>query len=206
MDLKKVSEQGKFRTPKSDKVAEALKLSPLNCDVWLPTIVAVNGVCAGGGLHFVADADVVIASEEASFVDSHVSNGQVSALEPISLAPRMGFSNALRFAMLGSAGRMDAEEARRVGLVDEVVSKDRLLERAVELGDALSAPSPAAVEASKRAARASLEVGYSEAMQIGWDLLMAHRAHPDALEGPAAFAEKRAPRWTARRQPSPGEE
>ncbi len=166
--------------------------------MWLPTIIAVNGVCAGGGLHFIADADIVIASADASFVDPHVSVGQVSALEPISLAPRMGLGNALRFAVMGRAGRMDAHEALRVSLVDEVVPAERLMQRAVEIGEAAAQGSPAAIEITKRAVWASLELPFEEAMQQGWEMLVAHRSHPDALEGPAAFVEKRAPKWTRR--------
>ncbi len=196
MDLKRVAERGSFRVPKSDKVAEALKLTPMNNDVWLPTIVAVNGVCAGGGLHFIADADIVIASDSASFVDPHVTSGQASALEPISLASRMGLSNALRFAMLGRAGRLSAGEALRLGLADEVVPATDLIARAMAVAEVVAAQSPSAVEATKRAARAARELPYSEAMQFGWDLVMTQRTHPDALEGPAAFVEKREPRWT----------
>jgi enoyl-CoA hydratase/carnithine racemase len=196
MDLKKVKERGGFRPPKSDKVSEALKLTPLNNDVWVPTIVAVNGVCAGGGLHFIADADVVLASDTSSFIDPHVTNGQASALEPISLAARMGSRNAMRFAMLGRAGRLDPTEAVRLGLADEVVPAGDLMTRALELAEAFAAQSPAAVEATKRAAYAALELPYSEAMQVGWDLVMEQRKHPDALEGPAAFADKREPKWT----------
>jgi enoyl-CoA hydratase/carnithine racemase len=152
-------------------------------------------VVAGGGLHFLADADVVIASEDASFVDPHVSVGQVSALEPISLAPRMGLGNALRFAVLGRAGRMGADEALRVSLVDEVVTADRLMPRAIELAEAAAQGSPAAIEITKRAVWAALDLPFGEAMQQGWEMLVAHRSHPDALEGPAAFVDKRAPNW-----------
>ena len=195
MDLKRVGERGGFREHTSNKIAEIQKLTALQNDVWLPTIIAVNGVVAGGGLHFLADADVVIASEDASFVDPHVSVGQVSALEPISLAPRMGLGNALRFAVLGRAGRMDAHEALRVSLVDEVVPADRLLPRAIELADAAAQGSPAAIEITKRAVWAALDLPFGEAMQQGWEMLVAHRSHPDALEGPAAFVDKRAPNW-----------
>ena len=196
MDLRRVGERGGFHEHTSNKIAEIQKLTALQNDVWIPTVIAVNGVCAGGGLHFIADADVVIASEDASFVDPHVSVGQVSALEPISLAPRMGLGNALRFAVLGRSGRMDAQEALRVSLVDEVVPADELLARALTLADAAALASPAAVEATKRAVWASLELPFAEAMQQGWDRLVAHRSHPDALEGPAAFVEKRPPVWS----------
>ena len=194
MDLQAFAERGGPRPVKAD-VHEELQVTPLHCDVWLPTIVAVNGVCTGSGLHFVADADVVVASTTASFLDTHVSVGQVAAIEPITLLPRIGLGNALRMTVLGKHGRMNADEALRISLVDEVVEPERLLDRAIELGELAATGSPAAIEASKRAIRGALERPMAEAMQHGWELLLGHREHPDSHEGPAAFAEKRAPRW-----------
>lgn len=194
MDLKAFAERGGPRPVKAD-VHEELRLTPLQCDVWLPTIVAVNGVCTGAGLHFIADADVVIASATASFLDTHVSVGQVTAIEPITLLPRIGLGNALRLAVLGRHGRLAADEALRISLVDEVVDPTLLLERAVELAELAATGSPAAIEASKRAIRGALERPMAEAMQHGWELLLAHRDHPDSTEGPMAFAQKREARW-----------
>lgn len=194
MDLKAFAERGGPR-PVKDDVHEELRLTPLQCDVWLPTIVAVNGVCTGAGLHFLSDADVIVASSTSTFLDTHVSVGQVTALEPISLLPRIGLGNALRLAVLGRHGRMDAQEALRISLVDEVVQPDELLDRAVTLAEHAASGSPAAVEASKRAIRGALERPMAEAMQHGWELLLAHRDHPDSNEGPLAFAEKREPTW-----------
>ena len=194
MDLQAFAERGGPRPVKAD-VHEELRVTPLHCDVWLPTIVAVNGVCTGSGLHFVADADIVVASTTASFLDTHVSVGQVAAVEPITLLPRMGLGNALRFAVLGKHGRINAEDALRISLVDEVVEPERLLDRAVELGELVATGSPAAVEASKRAIRDSLDRPMHEALQHGWEMLLAHREDPDSHEGPMAFAEKREPKW-----------
>jgi enoyl-CoA hydratase/carnithine racemase len=194
MDLRELVARGEHRQT-STNIHEALKITPLNCDVWLPTVVAINGVCAAAGLHFVADADVVIASTNAWFVDTHVSVGQVCAIEPITLVPRIGLGNALRLALLGRAGRVDVDEALRISLVDEVVAPERLRERAMELAQAMAAGSPAAAEASKRAIRGALERPMAEAMQYGWELLLAHRSHPDGSEGPLAFSEKRPPQW-----------
>jgi len=194
MDLKAFAERGGPSPVKAD-VHEELRVTPLHCDVWLPTIVAINGVCTGAGLHFIADADVVVASATASFLDTHVSVGQVTAIEPITLLPRIGLGNALRLAVLGKHGRMSAEEALRISLVDEVVEPERLLDRAIELAEHSATGSPAAVEASKRAIRSALERPMAQAMQYGWELLLAHRSHPDSNEGPIAFAEKREPTW-----------
>jgi enoyl-CoA hydratase/carnithine racemase len=194
MDLKAFAERGGPRPVKHD-VHEELRVTPLHCDVWLPTIVAVNGVCTGAGLHFVADADVVLASATATFLDTHVSVGQVTAVEPITLLPRIGLGNALRLAVLGRHCRIGTDEALRISLVDEVVEPARLLDRAVELAEQAASGSPAAIEASKRAIRGALEQPMAQALQAGWELLLAHRQHPDSHEGPIAFAEKREPKW-----------
>lgn len=194
MDLKAFAERGGPR-PVKDDVHEELRVTPMHCDVWLPTIVAVNGVCTGAGLHFVADADVVLASTSASFLDTHVSVGQVAAIEPITLLPRIGLGNALRLTVLGRHGRIGAEEALRISLVDEVVEPGALLERAMARAEQAASGSPAAIEASKRAIVAALDLPLREAMQRGWERLVAHRDHPDSHEGPMAFAEKRDPEW-----------
>jgi len=194
MDLKAFVERSGPRPLKPD-VQDEMTVTPLNCDIWLPTIVAVNGVCTGAGLHFIADADLVVASSTASFLDTHVSVGQVAAIEPITLLPRIGLGNALRLTVLGRHGRIGAQEALRIGLVDEVVAPDQLHARALELAEQAASGSPAAIEASKRAIHGALEVPMREAMQAGWELLLAHREHPDSIEGPRAFAEKREARW-----------
>lgn len=194
MDLQDFVERGGHPQVSAD-VHEELKLTPLNCDLWLPTIVAVNGVCTGAGFHFIADADVVIASTAAWFVDTHVSVGQVAGIEPVTLLPRIGLGNALRLSVLGRQMRLTAEEALRICLVDEVVEPGNLLERACELAEFAASGSPTAIEVSKRAIRGALERSMSEAVQHAWDLILAHRDHPDCHEGPKAFVERRQPRW-----------
>lgn len=194
MDLQDFAERGGPRPVKAD-VHEELRQTPLECDIWLPTIVAVNGVCTGAGLHFLADSDVIVASATASFLDTHVSVGQVAALEPITLLPRIGLGNALRLVVLGRKGRIGAEDALRISLVDEVVEPEQLRERAMELAEIAACGSPAAVEASKRAIRGALDRPMAQALQHGWELLLAHREHPDSVEGPRAFVERREARW-----------
>ena len=166
MDLQAFAERGGPR-PVKDDVHEEMRLTPLNCGVYLPTVVAVNGVCTGSGLHFVANADVVVASSSASFLDTHVSVGQVAAVEPVTLLPRIGLGNALRLAVLGRHGRIDASEALRISLVDEVVEPDRLLGRAIELAELAASCPPGVVEARKRAIRGSLDSSPPRAQPAG---------------------------------------
>ncbi len=88
-----------------------LRLTAWHNSVWKPVIAAVNGVCAGGGLHFVADADIVIASTNATFLDPHVSVGQVSAYETIALTKKSPMEAILRMALMGTHERMTAARA-----------------------------------------------------------------------------------------------
>lgn len=185
-------------TPSPDQrtdMRSAVHLTAIHCGVWKPVITAVNGVCAGGGLHFVADSDITICAESATFLDPHVSVGQVSALEPIGLARRIPFEMVMRMALLGREERVDAPTALRCGLVSEVVSDALLLERAYALASAVARNSPAAVMATKRALWESLDHGLGAALEHGWAILQDHYAHPDFAEGPRAFAERREPHW-----------
>lgn len=164
--------------------------------VYKPTICAVNGVCAGAGLHFVADSDIVIASTEASFVDTHVNVGQVTALEPIGLMQRMSLTAVLRMVVLGKAERLNAQQALATEMISEVVEPEALQDRALALANIAASVSSAAVQRSLRAIWESLELPLERAYVNGLDILIRHRSHPDALEGPRAFIEKRPPIWS----------
>lgn len=165
--------------------------------VWKPVIAAVNGVCAGGGLHHVADADIVIASSTATFVDTHVSVGQVAALEPISLVGRIPFGEVMKMVLVGRHQRLSAQQAKDIGLLTDVVDPERLVPAAQELAEIIALNSPSAMMASKRAVWRAREMGLSEALAAGMAELQAFWDHPDNREGPAAFAAKRTPEWSA---------
>src|SRR4051812_36844125 len=161
-----------------------------------PVIAAVNGICAGGGLHFVADADIVIAASDAQFVDPHVSVGQVTALEAIGLARKMPFEAVMRMALLGRHERMSATRAYELGMVSQVVDPpERLRDVAQELAETIARNSPAAMRATKRALWGALEYGLTDACKAGAQELVSMWGHPDQTEGPLAFAEKRDPQW-----------
>lgn len=184
----------------SRHVSGAMKFTPVHYDVWLPYLVAVNGTCSAAGFHFLADADYVVTADHATFLETHVNVGQVGAIEPMTLAPRIGIGNALRLTVLGKAGRLSAADALRISLVDEVVPKGQELERAVHLATEAAKGSPAAIEISKKAIYSTMELPMQEALEQAWQQLLQHREHhPDATEGPKAFAEKREPRWQAPR-------
>ena len=199
MDLKRVGERGGFREHTSNKIAEIQKLTALQNDVWLPTIVAVNGVCGGGGLHFIADADVVVASSKASFLDPHVSVGQVSAFEAIGLIRKMPVEAVMRMALVGRHERISASRALALGMVSQVVDPpERLREEAQALAEKIALNSPAAMAATKRALWQALELGLTDACRAGAQELVSMWGHPDQEEGPRAFAERREPAWKDR--------
>ncbi|MBF0673342.1 MAG: enoyl-CoA hydratase/isomerase family protein [Salinibacterium sp.] len=161
----------------------------------MPVIVAVNGTCAGGGLHFVADADIVVASETARFIDSHVSVGQVSGIEPVELMTLMRRDRAVRMALLGRHEVVDAATALDSGLVSEVLPHGELLDHALDLARKVCTGSPAAIRHTRRVLRAYIDDSIRSYRDLGWELVQRHWSHPDSKEGPAAFQEKREPQW-----------
>jgi enoyl-CoA hydratase len=173
-----------------------LKFTAWHCDVWKPVIAAVNGTCAGGGLHFVADADIVIAASDATFVDPHVSLGQVVAYEGIALARKSPMEPVLRMALVGRYERLSSARALQLGIVSQVVDPpERLHDEAQELAEKIARNSPAAMAATKRALWGALETGLTAACKAGGQQLISMWGHPDQEEGPRAFAEKRDARW-----------
>jgi enoyl-CoA hydratase/carnithine racemase len=163
--------------------------------IHVPVVAAVNGVCAGGGLHFVADADIVIADETAWFTDPHVTVGQVSGIEPVSLALRVPLNALALLALCGRSERWDAQQARELGLVSEVVAPDRLLGRVGEIASAIAASSPAAVRATRDIIRRFEASIVGPWMSQGFEALQRHWSHPDSVEGPLAFFDRRDPNW-----------
>jgi enoyl-CoA hydratase/carnithine racemase len=136
----------------------ALRFTAWHNEVWKPVIAAVNGVCAGGGLHFVADADVVIASSDATFLDPHVSVGQASVYETIALVKKSPMEPVLRMALVGSRERVDAARAYQLGIVSQVVDPpERLRDEAQALAEKIARHPPEQLAATKRALWNALE-------------------------------------------------
>ncbi len=177
-------------------LAESVHWSPHQTRVWKPVICAVQGLCVGGGLHFVVDSDIVVASENAAFMDTHVNVGMVGALENIGLARRLPLGTALRMTLQGRDYRLPAQRAYELGLVDELVATPGdVLPAAEAIARSILKNSPQALSLSKQAVWGGLERGYRDSLEHGWGLLRLHWAHPDFVEGPRAFTEKREPRW-----------
>jgi enoyl-CoA hydratase/carnithine racemase len=177
-------------------LSDAVFWSPYQNRVWKPVICAVNGLCVGGGHHFVVDSDIVIASRNAKFMDTHVNVGMVGALENVGLAKRLPLGAALRMTLQGRHYRMPAERAYQLGLVDELVeTPDDARQAAEEMARQMLENSPQAMALSKQAVWGAVERGYADALEQAWALLRLHWSHPDFEEGPKAFGEQRDPVW-----------
>lgn len=164
--------------------------------VWKPVITAVNGLCAGGGFHWIADADIVIAASDAEFFDPHVSIGQVVSLEAIGLLKKMPAEAVMRMALVGRYERISAHRALELGMISQIVDPpERLRDEAQALGEEIAENSPAAMAATKRALWGALERGLTDACRTGAKELVSMWGHPDQAEGPRAFAERRTPQW-----------
>jgi enoyl-CoA hydratase len=173
-----------------------LRLTAWHNGVSKPVIAAVNGVCAGGGLHFVADADIVIAASTATFLDPHVSIGQVTAYEAIALVRKSPMEAIMRMALTGRHERLPARRAYELGILSQVVDPpEQLRDEAQALAEKIAKNSPAAMRATKRALWSALELGLTDACRAGAAELISMWGHPDQAEGPLAFVEKREPNW-----------
>jgi enoyl-CoA hydratase/carnithine racemase len=161
-----------------------------------PFIAAVNGLAMAGGTERACDCDIRIASSAAYFAQSEVRWGMMPG-SGIHWAPRlMPIGHAA--LMLYTGATMTAEEAWRIGFVQEVVEPDRLMPRAIEIAEQIAANAPLAVQGTKRMLQYWRQIGLSGSYQLqNWLTLLVNNTE-DSKEGPRAFAEKRPPVWKAR--------
>jgi enoyl-CoA hydratase/carnithine racemase len=110
------------------------------------------------------------------------------------LPRQIGLKRAMGLMLTGK--NIDAQEAYRVGLVNEVVPADQLIETAHRWAGEIMECAPLAVRASKEAAMTGLELPLETALRRSYDNFDRQMASPDRIEGPKAFAEKRKPNWT----------
>lgn len=164
---------------------------------WKPAILAINGVCAGGGWHFVWQGDFAICADHATFLEPHVSIGWVPLREMMGLANRAPLSVVLRMAFMGTKERLDAKRAYELGIVTEVVPYPQLMSRATAIAEAICEQGPLAVAATKEALHRTYELRFAQREAFAYGDLLRERTHnsEDFFEGPRAFAQKRKPVW-----------
>ena len=162
-------------------------LGPKSCDLWKPIVCAVNGMCCGGAFYFLSECDVILASDNATFFDPHVTYGMPAVYEPIKMTQRMPLGEILRLTLLGNHERLSADTALRIGLISEVTSIDELHETAVWIAEAIASQPPIAVQSSLRAIWAANDLGRLNALSLAPSILTAGMSKSAMQEGQKAF-------------------
>ena len=162
-----------------------------------PTIAAVNGLAIGGGVETALLCDIVVAASHATFAFAEVKRGIMPGNGGTQrLARRIGKGRALDMILSGRT--VDAQEAASIGLADHVVAPEQLMARARGIAESIAANAPAAVRMARDAIHRGFELSLDEGLRLESDLTAFLYTTDDAREGPKAFVEKRAPRWTGR--------
>lgn len=160
-----------------------------------PVVAAMQGYCIGGGTALAWVCDYRIAAENTVFRAGDAYLGLVPSwgMGLLRLPRLVGRNRALDLLLMGE--NFDAATARELGLISRVVPTDRLLDQARQAALRIAKASPQAVLATRRAIAHNLRHGWDEMVRYEEELCEAVFAHPDAHEGPAAFLEKREPRF-----------
>ncbi len=162
-----------------------------------PTIAMINGFALGGGCEVALACDLRIAARSARLGQPEVKLGILPGGGSTQRLPRLvGLGRALRLILTGEA--ITAEEAERIGLVDQVVDDMELAERTGALARLIAGYSPVTLKLIKDAVRATMEMPLSAGLQYERELFVTAFASEDRSEGVRAFLEKRAPEFQGR--------
>lgn len=198
-DLKEMS--GVFQEARKSGHPPALPLPPINpmrgLEVYKPFIAAINGVALGGGLEFVLTCDLRIAAEHARLGVPEVKQGIIPGAGGTQRLPR-AIPWALAMHLLLTGDFISAQEAYRIGLINQVVPMKDLMPTAEAMANKIMENGPLAVRTAKEAAYRGVRMSLDEGLRLEEILEKVLVASEDALEGPTAFAEKRKPVYKAR--------
>ncbi len=160
-----------------------------------PVIAAVNGFCLGGGCELAMACDIRVASEKARFGQPEVNLGTTPGFAGTQRLPRLvGEGRAKELLMTGDI--IDAQAARDIGLVNQVVAAEQLMDAVMALAEKINAKGPVAVSLVKSVVHKGLQVDLSSGSAMESDAFGLCFASGQAPEGMAAFLEKRKPNWT----------
>jgi len=163
-------------------------------DLRKPLVCAVNGHCRAGGLDMMLSSELRYAVPEATFALEEVGLGLYpTGNSTVLLHRQIGWVHANE--LLLTAQPIDAEKALRVGLINEIVERGALLDRAIAAASRIAANSPLAVQETRRGIRELWALSLADAYRRQEEIGSAVRRSGDAREGQRAFVEKRKPVW-----------
>lgn len=163
-------------------------------DLSKPVIAAVNGFALAGGLEIIMACDLAIAADNAQIGDQHINYALLPGAGSSQRLPRLiGARKAKEYLFTGKW--MSAQEAERLGLVNQVVPADKLEEAVAEMAARLASKSPQTLKEMKRLVNRGLETSLDAGLEMEGPACVLHAASDDAQEGLRAFIEKREPRW-----------
>jgi enoyl-CoA hydratase/carnithine racemase len=147
-------------------------IGPKSNDLWKPVIAAVNGMACGAAFFLLGEVEMIIAAEEATFFDPHLSHGMPAVAEPMFMLQRMPFGEIMRMSLLGRAERMSAARAFTIGLVQEVVPRDELMDAARWVATVIAEhPDETTVEATVKAVWTAQEMSFTQALSVAPQLI-----------------------------------
>lgn len=165
-----------------------------NAKLYKPVIAAVNGHCVAGGMEMLGGTDIRIGTPDSSFGVMEPKRGLFAGGGTTVRLPRqLAFPAAMEFLL--TAERFPAQRALELGLLNEIVPADQLMDKARDWARRITANAPLAVQATKESVLRSLAVTMKEGYKIESELASQVFQTEDAKEGPKAFAEKRPPNW-----------
>ena len=162
-----------------------------------PVIAMINGFCLGGGCELAMSCDMRIASDRAKLGQPEIKLGLIPGGGGTQRLPRLvGMGNAMRLILTGDM--VGADEAKDMGLVDQVVPAEELRETTLALAKKIASMSPLTVRVGKEALRASERLTIEEGIVYERDLFCLCFSTEDKAEGVSAFLEKRKAQWSGR--------
>jgi E-phenylitaconyl-CoA hydratase len=165
-------------------------------EVWKPVVAAVNGYCLAGGLTLLLATDIRIAGEDATFGLSEVKRGILPGNGGTQRTIRQ-LPDAIAKELLLTGDRIDAQEAARWGLVNEVVPPEDVVSTAEAYAERLVENAPLAMQAIKELAVRGRDLPLDEGIRLEESFQRHLWETDDAVEGVEAFREDREPEWRA---------
>ncbi len=174
------------------------KLGPKTNDLWKPVIAAVNGMACGGAFYLLGEVDIIVAAEDATFFDPHVTYGMAAVFETVHIAQKMPLGEVLRMQLMGGYERLSAQRAHQIGFVSEVVPREQLLDAAGHVARTIAGQPNLAVQATVRSAWTAAEVGRQAALRAAVDIVEAGNTPEQLMEGQKVFSSGKRVEWKLR--------